>query len=95
LTFGDSPPARKRRQQSGSAEADCEVILYDVYSHNGEVFFERDTTCPFICAEHRIRNEEQCRGTRKPRGLALLFVYAALAIQGRLGVNYVDNRVDV
>jgi hypothetical protein len=52
-----------------SAEADCEVILYDFYPEDGHVFFERDFTCPFICAEHRIRNEEQSQQALGPLGV--------------------------
>jgi hypothetical protein len=37
-------------------DADYEVILYDVYV-SGEVFFERDFTCPFLCEKHVAENE--------------------------------------
>lgn len=49
-------------------KAVAEVILYDVYS-DGELFFEQDRTCPFICAKHLIENEEGAKGERKPRGM--------------------------
>jgi hypothetical protein len=51
------------------APATCEVILYDVYTHNGEVFFERDFTCPYLCSKHIIENEEGAKGEREPRGV--------------------------
>ena len=49
-------------------DADLEVILYDFYPIRGEAFFERDHTCPFICKQHAIENEEQFKGERRPRG---------------------------
>ena len=51
-----------------NSEADYEVVLYDVY-HDGEVFFERDTTCSFICARHAAENEREAKGERRPRGI--------------------------
>ena len=45
----------------------AEVILYDVY-YDGSVFYEQDTTCPHICAEHLIDNENRAAGVRQPRG---------------------------
>jgi hypothetical protein len=48
-------------------DADCEVILYDIYSE-GTVYFERDYTCPYLCTEHVVENEKQARGDRRPRG---------------------------
>ena len=36
-----------------------EVILYDIYLDIGEVFFEQDITCPYLCPKHMIENEEQ------------------------------------
>ena len=39
-----------------SRDAVVEVILYDVYP-NGEVFFEQDRTCPYLCAKHVAENE--------------------------------------
>jgi len=50
-------------------KAMVEVILYDVYPSAGHVFFERDFTCPFLCLEHMVENEERAKGERKPRGL--------------------------
>ena len=47
--------------------ASCEVILYDVYL-DGAVFFERDMTCPYLCAGHIAKNEVSLHGVRKPRG---------------------------
>ena len=44
-----------------------EVILYDFYA-SGEVFFEQDDTCLFICTEHAIQNEREADGTREPKG---------------------------
>ena len=54
---------------SCNAEADYEVILYDIYPDDGEVFFEQDDTCPFICAHHAAENEGQAHGERRPRGV--------------------------
>jgi hypothetical protein len=48
--------------------ADVEVILYDVYADLREVFYEQDTTCPYLCGQHMVENEEPARGVRKPRG---------------------------
>ena len=45
-----------------------EVILYDVYTHDFMVFFERDLTCPFICPQHARENEKACPGPRTYRG---------------------------
>jgi hypothetical protein len=53
-----------------------EVILHDIYFDSGEVFFERDITCPYICQKHMIENERQaysyeeaqCPPRRQPRG---------------------------
>jgi hypothetical protein len=39
-----------------SEVASAEVILYDVYM-DGEVFFERDKTCPYLCEKHLAENE--------------------------------------
>lgn len=50
-------------------DATSEVILFDVYTHDGTVFFEQDFTCPYLCAEHVVENERKARGVRKPRGV--------------------------
>lgn len=49
-------------------EAEYKVILYDVYTDIEEVFFQQDTTCPFLCAHHMAENEKSAKGVRKPRG---------------------------
>lgn len=49
-------------------KADYKVILYDVYFDIEEVFFEQDTTCPFICTHHMVQNEKLAEGVREPRG---------------------------
>lgn len=51
-------------------EASIEVILYDFYSSpsGATVFFEQDSTCPYICDAHAIENEKKAEGERKPRG---------------------------
>ncbi len=52
-----------------STVATVEVYLYDVYANStGEVFFEIDSTCPFLCTEHLMENEKGAKGERKPRG---------------------------
>ena len=33
------------------------------------MFSERDITCPFLCGEHMIENEEGAKGDRRPRGI--------------------------
>ena len=48
-----------------------EVILYDFYPDEvgrglGNVFWEQDFTCPFICYEHAQENEETAVGSRDP-----------------------------
>ena len=58
----------KCRVQGCSAHAEYEVILYDVY-RTGDVVFDRDCTCPYLCAEHVVENEEKAQGTRRPRGM--------------------------
>ncbi len=45
-----------------------EVLLYDVYLGEQIVFFERDCTCPFLCAKHMVANEKGADGVREPRG---------------------------
>jgi len=50
------------------ANATVEVILYDIYEHNGEVFFKRDKTCPYLCNQHVQANESGAQGERRPRG---------------------------
>lgn len=54
---------------SCSSDAICEVILFDVYTHDGTVFFEQDSTCPYLCADHILENEKEAKGERKPRGV--------------------------
>jgi hypothetical protein len=49
--------------------ADYRVMLYDFYTHNGELFIEQDHTCPFICSGHASENELKARGEREPRGM--------------------------
>jgi hypothetical protein len=49
-------------------QAVFQVILYDFYPHDGELFSEKDITCPFICTGHAIENEQSAKGERKPRG---------------------------
>jgi hypothetical protein len=36
-----------------------EVILYGIYFDSGELFFEPDITCPYLCQKHMIENERQ------------------------------------
>ena len=57
----------KCRVDDCGKDADLEVILYDFYMH-GEVFFEQDFTCPYICMEHAMENESKAQGERRPRG---------------------------
>ena len=49
-------------------EAYAEVILYDIYSHDGSVFFKQDFTCPYICRIHLLENEKTMIGRHVPRG---------------------------
>lgn len=48
-------------------DATVEVLLYDVYP-DGEVFFEQDHTCGWLCDLHLAENERRARGVREPRG---------------------------
>jgi len=48
-----------------SEKAAVEVILYDVYD-TGEVFFEQDSTCPYLCHGHVAENEASIQGNRVP-----------------------------
>ncbi len=50
------------------ADARVEVILYDVYTDMRDVFFEQDHTCPYLCGDHLVQNENGIRGERRPRG---------------------------
>lgn len=43
------------------------VILYDV-RHNGEVYFQKDESCPTLCTRHMLRNEISANGVRIPGG---------------------------
>jgi hypothetical protein len=63
--MSDRPPTCAARGCREAAE--FEAVLYDVYPH-GEVFFERDHTCPFLCAAHMLDNEAGACGDRRPRG---------------------------
>ena len=47
--------------------ANVEVYLYDVYS-TGEVFWELDRTCTFLCTHHMLKNESEAKDERRPRG---------------------------
>ena len=49
-------------------QADLEVILYDFYVDDPSVFFQQDSTCPYICLTHAAENEQGMRGVRQPRG---------------------------
>jgi hypothetical protein len=49
--------------------ADYEVVLYDYYQSYRETFYEQDFTCPFLCEEHMLENEEKADGERIPRGI--------------------------
>lgn len=41
-----------------------EVILYDIYMDIGEIFFEQDITCPYLCPKHMIENEQQAHSVK-------------------------------
>ena len=58
----------KCRVEGCNEPAVYEVMLYDFYPRIGDVFFERDCTCPFICRKHADENEACAQGTRVPRG---------------------------
>jgi hypothetical protein len=45
-----------------------EVILYDIYFDSGEVFFEPDITCPYLCQKHMIENERQAFSFEENQG---------------------------
>lgn len=65
---GELPPGTILCRVPGCARAaKHEVLLYDFYRHNADVFWERDYTCPFICAMHALENEAKIRGERRPR----------------------------
>ncbi len=48
--------------------ADVEVILYDIYVREQEVFYEQDDTCGFLCFKHMAANEAASSGERRSRG---------------------------
>jgi hypothetical protein len=60
------PNARPNCSVKGcKSPADFEVILYDVYVGT-DVFFERDFTCPFLCFDHDVENEEKAKTYPEP-----------------------------
>ena len=60
---------RPRCAVAGCTRPACvEVILYDFYPAERHVFFERDFTCPYLCARHLAENEAGAQGIRQPRG---------------------------
>jgi len=61
------PKTEKCRVPGCKRNATIEVILYDFYDNTGTPFFERDSTCPFLCAEHAIENEHTAVGSRGPK----------------------------
>lgn len=65
--YADAPTSQSCAVAGCGNRASVEVILYDVYQH-GEVYFERDETCPYLCCDHMVENESQARGARMPRG---------------------------
>lgn len=50
--------------------AAVEVTLYDVYP-DGQVFFEQDYTCPYLCEDHVAENERSVSGERRPRRITV------------------------
>ena len=46
--------------------AEFEVILYDLYE--GNVSFEQDVTCPYLCSEHADENANKSVGIRETGG---------------------------
>lgn len=48
-----------------------EVLLYDVYPYpqRPRVFWAQDFTCPYLCNECMLENEQKAEGVRKPRGV--------------------------
>ena len=49
-------------------DAYFEVFLYDVYIQGeSDTFFESDETCPYLCKNHMVENENSIQGTREPR----------------------------
>ena len=51
-------------------DAVVEVILYVIYPEEQQVFFERDCTCPYLCAQDMVENEERLRRERGRCGAA-------------------------
>jgi hypothetical protein len=49
--------------------ASAEVMLYDV-NEDGQVFFERDFTCPYLCPRHIAENEQSLQGARRPAAVS-------------------------
>ena len=39
-------------------------MLYDFEPIGGAIRFEVDLSCPYLCREHAVDNEEQARGDR-------------------------------
>jgi hypothetical protein len=51
--------APKCRVEGCEKDATVEVLLYDFYAELPEVRLERDFTCPFLCSEHMVENEQR------------------------------------
>lgn len=77
---------KKERQKCSVREcgndASVEVILFDVYTHNGTVFSEQDFTCSYLCPDHIIENEKSAKGERRPRGVVQYAYTNAHSAQG-------------
>jgi len=64
------------------------VMLYDFDPVEGAIRFEPDETCPYLCREHAVDNEEHARGRRAPR---VRVTYPYTNRDGRHGLSiYLD-----
>lgn len=64
------------------------VMLYDLDPAEGAVRFDADETCPSLCLEHVLDNEQGARGER---GLHAVVAYPHTNRDGRPGVTvYLD-----
>lgn len=66
-----APPKNKKAKCSVDGckqTAEFEVSLYDLYMDEADSFLQIDFTCPHLCVDHMVENEEKAKGERKPRG---------------------------
>ena len=69
MTATVAPAAIQCAVPGCSNPACVEACLVDYYPSNHDVFCEQDSGCGHLCEEHLLKNEQQSRGERMPRGI--------------------------